>query len=94
MSDQTSNTGPMADHRMTYDGFIRGAIVIAVECFFILTALCNFAFGSTIPLVLGFGGIVIGAIALAIDARSGSKTFAMSLILLLAYMIITAVNVS
>ena len=94
MSDPTSDTGPMADHRSTYEGFVRGAIVIALGSFFILVALCNFAFGQTAALLMGFGGIIVGLIALAIDARSGSRTWALSLSLLVAYGILTAINVS
>ena len=94
MSDHTSDSGDMTAHRATYDGFVRGAIVIVLGSFFILVALCNFAFGQTAPLLLGFAGIIVGLIALAVDARSGSKTWALSLILLVAYGILTAINVS
>ncbi len=94
MSDHASNDDMMAAHRATYGGFVRGGIVIAVGSFFILVGLCNFAFAHTAALFMGFAGIIAGLIALAIDARSGSKTWGLSLILLLAYALITAINVS
>ena len=62
--------------------------------FFILVGLCNFAFAQTAGLFMGFAGIIVGLIALAIDARSGSRTWGLSLILLVAYGLITAINVS
>ena len=94
MSDHASNDDMMAAHRATYAGFVRGGIIIAVACFFILVGLCNFAFAHTMGLFMGFAGIIAGLIALAIDARSGSRSFGLSLILLLAYALITAINVS
>lgn len=94
MAEHSTNASFMADHRATYQGFVRGAIVIVLACFYVLVALCNFAFGHTATLFVGFAGIVVGLIAIAIDARSGSRTWALSLGLLIAYGIITAINVS
>ena len=94
MSDHASNDDMMAAHRATYTGFVRGGIIIAMGSFFILVGLCNFAFAHTAALFMGFAGIIAGFIALAIDARSGSKTWGLSLILLAAYALITAINVS
>ncbi len=94
MSDQTSDAGQMAAHRATYSGFVRGAIVIALCSAFVLVALCEFAFGHVWPLFMGFGGLIVGFTAVAIDARSGSKTWALALILLVAYGLVTAINVS
>jgi len=94
MSDHASNDDMMAAHRATYGGFVRGAIVIIMACAFVLTGLCNFAFAHTAGLFMGFAGIIAGLIALAIDARSGSKIWGLSLILLLGYVLITAINIS
>lgn len=94
MSDQTSDAGQMAAHRHTYSGFVRGAIVIILCCAFVLVALCNFAFAHTWPLFMGFAGLIVGFTTVAIDARSGTKTWAAALILLVAYGLVTAINIS
>ena len=94
MSDQTSDAGHMAAHRATYSGFVRGAIVIILCCAFVLVSLCEFAFGHVWPLFMGFGGLIVGIAVVAIDARSGSRTWALALIVLVVYGLITAINIS
>ncbi|MGE0211317.1 MAG: hypothetical protein AB7S41_06455 [Parvibaculaceae bacterium] len=89
-----AHMGDMQAHRHTYQGFIRGAVAIAIHCFYILVALCSFAFATRWPVFLGFAGILIGGLLIAIDLRSGAKSFLLSLGGLVLFALITAVNVS
>lgn len=81
-------------HRQTYQGFVRGAIAIAIHCFYVLVALCSFAFATTWPVFLGFAGILVGILLPVIDLKSGSKSFLLSLGGLVVFGLITAINVS
>lgn len=89
-----AHTGDMEAHRQTYQGFIHGAVAIAIHCFYILVALCSFAFAAKWAVFLGFAGILIGGLLIAIDLRSGSKSFLLSLGGLVVFALITAINVS
>lgn len=89
-----AHTGDMEAHRQTYQGFVRGSVAIAIHCFYILVALCCFAFAAKWPVFLGFAGILIGALLIAIDLRSGSKSFLLSVGGLVVFALITAINVS
>lgn len=84
----------MEAHRQTYEGFLHGAIGIAIESFYVLVALCSFAFAHTWPVFLGFAGIVLGALFVVIDWRTGSKRYLLSLGGLVVFGLITAINVS
>lgn len=84
----------MEAHLETYRGFIHGAVGIAIHCFYILVALCSFAFGHTWPVFLGFAGIILGLIFILIDWRSGSKHFLLAIGGLIVFALITAINVS
>ena len=81
------------DHRQTYEGFVTGAIVLTFVSFLILVALVSFRFGETLNVFIGFAGLAIGFIAVAIDARMGSRWF-LSLGVLVVFGLITAINVS
>jgi hypothetical protein len=94
MAEHTSHGGHMEAHRATYEGFLTGAFALSLICAFTLVALCSFAFGGTWNVFLGFAGLLVGAIAVAIDARMGSKRWFLSLGVLAVYGLITAVNVS
>jgi len=97
MAEHTSHSGHSGDleaHRATYEGFLTGAIALGFMCFYVLIALCSFSFGSTWSVFIGFAGLVIGAIAVAVDARMGSKRWFLALGVLLVFGLITAINVS
>lgn len=83
----------LSDHRFTYEGFVKGAIVLTLVSFLILVALVSFRFADTLNVFIGFAGLVIGFIAVAIDARGGSRWF-LSLGVLVVFGLITAINVS
>ena len=83
----------LRDHRETYEGFITGSIVLTFVSFLILVALVSFRFGESLNVVIGFAGLVIGFIAVAIDARMGSRWF-LSLGVLVVFGLITAINIS
>lgn len=82
-----------ASHADTYRGFIRGSIATVLATIYILVGLASIGFGSTLPLFLGFVGMIVGFIAIAIDLRTGSRSFGLSLGFLLVYSLITAINV-
>ena len=90
----SAHMSDMEAHRRTYQGFVRGGVAIAIHCFYILVALCSFAFASTWPVFLGFMGILFGILLPIIDLKSGSKHFLLSAGGLVVFALITAINVS
>ena len=58
-----------------------------------LAALVSFAFAHTLNVFTGFAGLIIGTIAILIDARTGGK-WLLSVGALVLFGLITAVNVS
>jgi hypothetical protein len=83
----------IAAHRSTYGNFVRGTTAICLISAFVLVALCAFAFGHTLNVFTGFVGLIIGVIAVLIDARSGSRRWFLSLGVLVLFGLITAVSV-
>jgi hypothetical protein len=84
----------IAAHRGTYANFVRGCVTLALTCAFVLVALSSFAFGHTLNVFTGFAGLIIGIIAVLIDARSGSQRWLLSLGVLVIFGLITAISVS
>jgi hypothetical protein len=80
-------------HRATYQGFVKGAIVITLVTFYVLVALVAFRFAPTLNVLTGFAGLILGLVAVAIDARTGSR-WLLSLGLLVLFGIVTAVSIS
>ncbi len=66
------------DHAATYNAFVKYAVALSIACFIILTSLCLFAFGPTGSIFYGFGGLIVGLIALIIDLRIGSGNWLLS----------------
>lgn len=83
----------IAAHRGTWANFVRGSVALVLICAFVLVSLCSFAFGQTLNVFMGFAGLIIGIIAVLIDARSGSQRWLLSLGVLVLFGLITAVNV-
>jgi len=83
----------MEAHRRTYEGFIKGSIALSIHCGFVLVALCSFAFAHTLNVFTGFAGLIIGTIAILIDARTGGKWY-LSIGALVLFGLITAFKVS
>ena len=84
----------VAAHRGTYGNFVRGSVALGLICAFVLVALCSFAFGHTLNVFTGFVGLIIGVIAVLIDARAGSQRWLLSVGVLVLFGLITAVSVS
>jgi hypothetical protein len=84
----------LEEHVRSYRRFLKGVIFIIFASAFTLVALCAFAFGKTLSLLLGWAVLVIGFIVLLVDLRSGTTTWRLSLITLLILGVITAANVS
>ena len=80
-------------HQRTYGAFVRGAVVLGIICGFVMVALCSFAIGKALNVFTGFAGLIIGIIAVLIDARSGSQRWLLSLGALVLFALITAANV-
>ncbi len=83
----------MEAHRKTYSAFVRGSVVLGIICAFVVVALCSFAFGKSLNVFTGFAGLIIGTIAVLVDARSGSQRWLLSIGALVAFALITAANV-
>ena len=80
----------MAAHEATYRGFLNGSAGLAIHCLYIIVALVCFRFvDNPLNLVLGFGGILIGLIAILIGLRAGAK-WGVSVALLVVYGLIVA----
>ena len=79
------------EHAKTYDGFIKASIAGTILCFYVLVALVAFAFvASSTNLLIGFGGLIIGILALIIDVRIGNN-WKLSVGWLVIYGLLTAV---
>lgn len=81
-------------HQQTYAGFIRGSVALVLMSIFVMVALVSFAFGAKFSVLIGFLGMVVGAIAVLIDTRAGSKNWLLSIAVLVVFALITAINVS
>ena len=79
-------------HAQTWHGFIRGSVATILATVFVLVGLVSIGFGSALPLFLGFVGMIVGFIAIAIDLRTGSR-WGLSLGLLALFAFITLVNI-
>lgn len=80
-------------HAETWHGFVRGSIATILATVFILVGLVSIGFGSTWPLFLGFVGIIVGHLIIAIDLRTGSRSFGLSLGFLAAFALVTIINI-
>jgi len=96
MADHGSSGAHSQDfeaHRATYNGFVKGAVMMTIMSFYVLVALVAFSFVSSGNVILGFAGMILGAIALLIDARASGKWY-LSGGLLAIFALITAVAVA
>jgi hypothetical protein len=96
MADHSSgnHSQDMEAHRDTYTGFVMGAIALSLICGFVLVALVDFRFISNpLNVFMGFGGLILGIIAVLIGARTGGKWLP-PLGLLVLFGLISAMNVS
>jgi hypothetical protein len=80
-------------HARTWHYFVRGSIALILASISILVGLVSIGFGSTLPLFLGFLGIIAVHIAIAIDLRTGSPNWGASLSVLGIFTLITLINI-
>jgi hypothetical protein len=90
MADRRHDFEP---HAETWHGFIRGSIAVILACVYVLVGLVSIGFGAILPLFLGFVGMIVGFIAIAIDLRTGSRAWGASLGFLAVYVLITLINI-
>ena len=83
----------MEAHRSTYSAFIKGSVALSIVCGFVLVALVAFRFAQTFNVFTGFGGLILGIVAVLIDMRRGSNWY-LSVGLLVLFGLVTAANVS
>lgn len=62
-------------HQATYRGFVLGSVALSLICAYTLVALCAFAFISNFNLLIGFGGLIIGTLAVLVDLKAGGKWY-------------------
>jgi len=84
----------MDEHRATYEGFIKGTVALTLMCAYIVVALCDFGFGTSMTFLIGFGGMIVGLIAIIIDARANPSKWLLSTGLLIAYGLLVAVHIT
>ncbi len=84
----------MEDHTATWEGFVKGCVALSLMCAFIVVALCEFGFGTSMTFLIGFGGMIAGLIAIIIDARANPSKWYLSVGLLIAYGILVAVTIT
>jgi hypothetical protein len=94
MADHSPTHTPRGfqDHKDTYEGFIKGSVALALVCLFTLVALVAFRFMGNLNVLTGFGGLILGIIAVLIDLRSGAKWY-ISGALLVLFGIFVAANI-
>jgi uncharacterized membrane protein len=93
-SGPSGHAGGIDEHRAAYRGFLTGAIATMIMVGFTMVALVSFSFGHSLNVFLGFLGLVLGLIGVLIDARMGSKRWGLSLVLLVIFGLVTAMNVA
>ncbi len=80
-------------HRQTYEGFLKGCIIATLCTLFVMLALVNIGFGHSLPIFKAVVGIIIGFIAVLIDARAGSGRWMLSIGVLAVFGLLTAMNI-
>jgi len=86
----TPHTHGFDEHARTYATFVKGAIGLTLLCLYVLVALVSFAFIHSGNLLIGFGGLIIGVLALIVDLRAGNNWY-ISLGWLVIFALFTAV---
>ena len=89
----TSNAMDYEAANATYAGFLKGAVVLTIFCLYVLVALCAFAFIDKGNVLIGFGGLILGIVALVVDLRAGNNWY-ISVAWLVIFGLFTAVMVS
>ena len=82
------------EHEATWKGFVKGCVALSLMCGFVVVALCEFGFGTSMTFPIGFGGMIVGLIAIVIDARANPAKWYLSTALLIAYGLLVAVTIT
>lgn len=98
MADNSHTTpgaaGDVSDHQATYAGFLIGSVALTLICLYLLVALVAFRFVShPLNLLMGFGGLILGVIAILIDMRASGRWY-VSGGLLAVFGLLTAIAIS
>lgn len=80
-------------HLSTYKGFVKGGVALFLASAYAIVALVAFGFAPSLGLLIGFGGFIIGVIAVLIDLKVGGRWY-LSGAWLVIYCLVTAVAVS
>jgi hypothetical protein len=98
MADELTPAGredlDYAAHLATYEGFIKGAVMACLATAFVLVALVMFGFGKGAAVFLGFLGMVAGMVAIGIDVMSARGGWLFSIVTLVLFVLLTALNIS
>ena len=88
-----NHSNDMEEHRNTYNAFIKGSVALSIVCGYVLVSLVSFRFAQTFNVFMGFGGLILGIVAVLLDVRRGSNWY-LSVGLLVLFGLVTAANVS
>ena len=83
----------MDAHRSTYNAFITGSVALSIVCGYVLVALVSFRFAQSFNVFMGFGGLILGIVAVLLDVRRGSNWY-LSVGLLVLFGLVIAASVS
>jgi len=89
----STHTHSFEEHAKTYEGFLKGAVVLTLVSLYVVVALVAFAFINSGNVLIGFGGLIIGFLAVLIDLRAGNNWY-ISAGWLVIFGLFTAVMVS
>ena len=93
MAENHARQHDVEEHLRSYRAFRKGVVVAIIASAFTLVALSAFAFGQTMSILLGWGGLIFGALAIIIDLRS-ENSWRLSIVTLIVFGLLTAINVS
>lgn len=88
-----NHSNDMEEHRSTYNAFITGSVALSIVCGYVLVALVSFRFAQSFNVFMGFGGLILGIVAVLLDVRRGSNWY-LSVGLLVLFGLVIAASVS
>ena len=65
-------------HRATYEAFLKGSVALTILCIYTLVALVAFRFGSSLNVLIGFAGLIVGVVTVLIDIKTGGQRWFLS----------------
>jgi hypothetical protein len=83
----------MEAHRKTYDAFLTGSVALSIICGYVLVALVSFRFAPSFNVFMGFGGLVLGIVAVLLDVRRG-RSWYLSVGLLVLFGLVIAASIA